>query len=251
MSGVAALLGAQANCRPNVALPPVPAHVPAAANSSDVALARSLAPVLHVQRDEPFTLDRVVAVLHPTLPIIAYHLLWSHDINGQWVPWAKASDAEEVWVGYDPVTKSPTDIWTYWHGDILHADWRDRGAPAIAVQWGKHGSLPFGVRESDLPSSRTLNFFYVAEFALIPDIALGKISHGGPIGFFHSYKRYRDFSLVVPLESRLDAVVRASDPGPALRAVFGRSFADKQHWPRQLPMLGTPGTRKLSKPLEP
>jgi hypothetical protein len=184
-----------------------------------------------VQRDEPFRLERVVAVINPTRPIIAYHLLWSHDVNGQWLPWTKASDAEEVWVGYDPHTLRPTELWTYWHGDILHTPWVDRGEPAVSVQWGKHGTLPYGVIESDLPRSRTLNLFYAAEFALLPDILLGKISHGGPWGFFHSYARYRDFSRVVSLHLRLDAIVITDDPAPVLSAVFGARHADKVAWP--------------------
>jgi hypothetical protein len=218
-------------CGPHVVLSPVPARLPDQADSAGVALARSLAPTLHVQRDEPFALERVVAVIHPTRPIIAYHLLWSHDVNGQWLPWAKASDAEEVWVGYDPRTLLPTDLWTYWHGDILHTPWSGKGAPAVAVQWGKHGNLPYGVIESDLPRSRTLNLFYAAEFVLLPDIWLGKASHGGPWGFFHSYRRYRDFSQVTPLESRLDAVVTTDDPRAVLGIVFGARHADKMAWP--------------------
>jgi hypothetical protein len=190
-----------------------------------------MAPVLFVQRDEPFALRRVVAVLHPTRRIIAYHLLWNHDVNGQWVPWAKATDAEIAWVGYDSVGGAATDVWTYWHGTILHADWRGKGAPAIKVQWGKHGNLPYGVVESDLPRPRKLNAFYVAEFVLLPDVWLGKLSHGGPWGFFHSYRRYRDFTRVVLLEPRLDAVVRSDDPRPVLRVVFGTKHADKRHWP--------------------
>lgn len=221
----------QIACGPHVTLPPVPVRVADQSDSAGVALARSLAPVLHVQRDEPFSLERVVAVLHPTRPIVAYHLLWSHDIDGQWVPWSKASDAEEVWVGYDRDTHLPTQIWTYWHGDILHTSWIGKGVPNISVQWGKHGSLPYNVIESDLPRSRTLNLFYVATFLLLPDIWLGKASHGGPWGFFHSYARYRDFSQVVPLQSRLDAVVTTDDPAPVLREIFGPRHADKQPWP--------------------
>lgn len=214
-------------CGPHVVLPAVPQRLPDQADSADVALARALAPDLHVQRDEPFTLERVVAVVHPSRPIIAYHLLWSHDVNGQWVPWAKASDAEEVWVGYDPVSLAPTELWTYWHGVILHTPWADKGRPAVAVQWGKHGDLPFGVIESDLPRGRTLNFFYAAEFVLLPDIWLGRASHGGPWGFLHSYSRYRDFSRIVPLYDRLDAVVRSDDARPVLAAVFGAKHASK------------------------
>ncbi|HEY7898010.1 MAG TPA: hypothetical protein VIC03_06320 [Gemmatimonadaceae bacterium] len=226
---------ALAACGPHVVLPPVPATLANQSDSADIALAKSLAPLLHVQRDEPFRLERVVAVVNPARPIVAYHLLWSHDINGQWVPWAKASDAEEVWVGYDPVTRHPTAMWTYWHGDILHTSWVGKGQPAVAVQWGKHGSLPYGVVESDLPRSRTLNLFYAAEFVLLPDIWLGKASHGGPWGFFHSYRRYRDFSRIVDLPSRLDAVVTTEDPRQVLRDVFGPRHADKRPWPARDP----------------
>jgi len=216
-------------CAPRAHIPPVPDGLTSTADSSDVALARALAPVLYIQRDEPFPLERVVAVLHPTQPIIAYHLLWRHDINGQWAPWAKPSDEEEVWVGYDSASRTPTDLWTYWHGNILHTPLHSRAT--VAVQWGKHGSLPKGVNERDLPKTRTLNVFYALEFLLVPDIFLGKIAHGGPIGFFHSYRRYRDFSRELPLANRLDAVVRSEDARHTLRAVFGRIYSDKRWWP--------------------
>jgi hypothetical protein len=231
-----------AACGPHLTLPAVPLTIANQSDSAGIALARSLAPVLHVQRDEPFKLERVVAVIHPARPIIAYHLLWNHDVNGQWVPWSKASDAEEVWVGYDTVTHLPTDLWTYWHGDILHTSWAGKGPPQASVQWGKHGSLPYGVIESDLPRSRTLNLFYATEFALLPDIWLGKASHGGPWGFFHSYRRYRDFSEIMPLASRLDAVVTTDDPRPTLRTLFGPRHADKQAWPemQHAPADGNP-----------
>lgn len=225
---VCALLAAA--CAPRAHLPPVPASVPGAADSSDAALARSLAPVLYIQRDEPFPLDRVVAVLHPTKPIIAYHLLWRHDINGQWVPWAKPSDEEEIWIGYDPHTRAPTDLWTYWHGSILHTIVHAEQV-SVAVQWGKHGSLPKGVVESELPRPQTLNAFYALEYLLMPDILLGRMAHGGPVGFFHSYRRYRDFSTVLLLSNRLDAIVRAEDARPALRSVFGRIYSNKRWWP--------------------
>lgn len=226
---------AVAACGQHLALPPVPASLPDAADSADVALARDLAPTLYVQRDEPFPLERVVAVIDPTRPIIAYHFLWSHDINGQWMPWTKPSDEELVWVGYDSSTRQPTNLWTYWHGTILHTSWRDKGQPAVSVQWGKHGSLPHGVVESDLPAPKKLNDFYAMEYLLLPDIWLGDISHGGPLGFFHGYARYRDFSREMPLGDRLNAVVRASDPRKDLQAVFGRVYSNKQLWPGDPP----------------
>jgi hypothetical protein len=222
-----------AACAPRVVMPTSPYAVPVVAVPDDtsVSLAERLAPTLYLQRDEPFPLVRVAAVVHPTKPLIAYHLLWKHDINGQWLPWAKPSDEEEVWVGYDPVTLEATDIWTYWHQTILHTDWRGRGQPAIDVQWGKHGSLPRGVIESDLPHWKRLNVFYATEFALLPDIWMGKLVHGGPWGFFHSYGRYREFTDVVPLATRLDLVVETDEPHEALTAVFGRPYSNKIHWP--------------------
>ena len=220
-----------AACGRHIQLPPVPVSVPAMADSAGQQLARSLAPVLYVQRDEPFSLLRVVAVIHPTQPIVAYHLLWSHDVNGQWMPWTKPSDEEVVWVGYDRETDQPTHLWTYWHGDILSTDWRGKGQPAVDVQWGKHGSLPHCVIESDLPRMRTLNAFYLGEYLLLPDIWLSKLAHGGPWGFFHSYGRYRDFSRVMPLAPRLDAVLRTEDPRSGLHAVFGAIYSNKRWWP--------------------
>jgi hypothetical protein len=193
-------------------------------------LARRLAPVLYLQRDEWFPLDRAVAVLHPTRPIIAYHLLWRDDVHGSWIPFTVPTDEEVVWVGYDP-SGAPTDLWTYWHGTILHADWHGRGTPAIDVQWGKHGSLPRGLVESDLPRLRTLNAFYAYAFIGLPDILLGRLTRPGPSGFFHSYARYRDFSRTLLLGDSLDVVVRTADPRPALRAVFGEPYSNKHQWP--------------------
>jgi hypothetical protein len=223
--------GMTVGCYRRSGIPPMPATIPFQADSSAVALARALAPELYVQRDEYFALERVVAVVHPNRPIIAFILDWEWDVNGQWLPWTKSSDEEEVWIGYDRTTLAPTDLWTYWHGAVLHTDWRGKGRPAVAVQWGKHGSLPLGVIESDLPRLKTLNLMYAAEFALLPDIWMGRLIHGGPWGFFHGYGRYRDFSRVIPLIDRLSAVVCAEDARPALRAILGSRFSNKRPWP--------------------
>ena len=228
LAGLALLISA---CGRHIQLPPVPAAPPGVGDSVDWQLARTLAPVLYVQRDEPFRLLRVVSVVHPTRPVIAYHMLWSHDVNGQWMPWTKPSDEEVVWVGYDRESGSATELWTYWHGTILSTDWHGKGQPAVDVQWGKHGSLPHRVIESDLPRTKTLNAFYLAEYLLLPDIWLGKIAHGGPWGFFHSYGRYRDFSRVMPLRARLDAVLRTEDARSGLHAVFGTIYSNKRWWP--------------------
>jgi hypothetical protein len=225
-------LGLACACGPHARIPPRPVSLPAALSATDsgARLARRLAPLLYLQPDEWFPLERAVAVVHPTRPIIAYHLLWRDDIHGAWIPFTVPTDEEVVWVGYEP-SGAPTDIWTYWHGRILHADWHDRGTPAIDVQWGKHGSLPRGIIESDLPRLRTLNAFYAYHFLALPDILLGRVNRPGPSGFLHSYGRYRDYSRLLVLGDSLDAVVRTTDATEALAAVFGQPFSRKNQWP--------------------
>jgi hypothetical protein len=225
-------LGFACACGPRAHIPPRPIVVPGALTSTEEAsrLAHRLAPLLYLQRDEWFPLDRAVAVVHPSRPIIAYHLLWHDDVHGAWIPFTVPTDEEIVWVGYEP-SGAPTDVWTYWHGKILHADWRGRGTPAVDVQWGKHGLLPRGTIESDLPRLRTLNAFYAYHQLGLLDILLGRITRPGPSGFFHSYGRYREFTRVVMLGDSLDAVVRTALPAEALAAVFGRPYSDKPPWP--------------------
>lgn len=219
-------------CAPRVTLPPLTPDVQRQAGDSVIDLARALAPELYVQRDEPFPLDRVAAIVHPTRPIVAYHLLWRHDINGQWAPWSEPSDEEIVWVGYDPVSRAPRELWTYWHGTLLHTVVRPGERPAVDVQWGKHGSLPHRVIESDLPRGKTLNVFYALSFLLLPDMFLGRLSHGGPVGFFHGYARYRQFTHRIALDDRLDAVFRTDEPELVLPSVFGPRYSHKTAWPR-------------------
>jgi hypothetical protein len=168
--------------------------------------------------------------VHPSRRIIAYHVLWQDDVHGSWIPFTVPTDEEVIWIGYDS-TSAPTDLWSYWHGVILHADWRNRGTAAFDVQWGKHGSLPRGIIESDLPPLRTLNAFYLFQFLGLPDILLGKLTRPGPSGFFHSYARYRDFSRTLRLGDSLDVVVRTEDAHETLAAVFGRPYSRKPPWP--------------------
>src|SRR6516165_9933903 len=111
---LAAVLGTA--CHRAAVLPPLPVAMHSLADSQQTVLARALAPTLYLQRDEYFPLERVVAIVHPRRPLIAYVLVWQWDVNGQWMPWTKSSDEEEVWVGYDSLTRKPTDLWTYWHG---------------------------------------------------------------------------------------------------------------------------------------
>ena len=221
-----------AACGPRAHIPPRPAILSGSLGPTDsgALLAHALAPLLYVQRDEWFPLERVVAVIHPNRNVIAYHLLWRDDVNGSWIPFTVPTDEEIIWVGYDS-TRAPTDLWTYWHGLILHADWRDRGQTAVDVQWGKHGSLPHRVNESDLPGFKKLNSFYAFTWLGLPDIWLGRLTRRGPVCFCHGYGRYRDFSRPLRLVDQIDVVVRAEDASETLAAVFGKPYSRKTAWP--------------------
>lgn len=225
-----ALLLMSVGCGPRAHIPVRPIDLRGALGPADsgAMLARSLAPVLYLQRDERFPLSRVVAVLHPTQPIIAYHLLWRDDVNGSWIPLTVATDQEIVWIGYDR-SGAPTDVWTYWHGTILHTPWQ-KSQVAIDVQWGKHGSLPRGIVESSLPSPKKLNFFFAATRFLVPDQLLGRMNRSGPVIFGHSYNRYRDFSRMMTTADKLDAIARTDNPDEILRSVFGK-YSRKPPWP--------------------
>lgn len=220
-------------CGPRANIPPrsAPNSMPGvlAVDDEGARLARSLAPVLFLQRDETFPLERVVAVLHPTDRVIAYHLLWRDDAHGAWIPFTTATDQEIVWVGYDS-TGAPERMWTYWHGKVLHTPWRDRGPVLVDVQWGKHGSLPRSVVESDLPRFAKLNAFYAFAWLGIWDVWLGTLTRPGPTCFCHGYGRYREFTKPLVLGERVDVVARLEDPQPLLRAVFGK-FSRKKPWP--------------------
>lgn len=221
-----------AACGPVAYVPQRPVAPPSgvAAGEREARLARTLAPVLYLQRDERFPLLRAVAVVDARRRIIAYHLLWRDDVHGAWLPGTRPTDEEIVWVGYDS-SHTPVEVWTFWHGKILHLPW-NRRTVEINVQWGKHGSLPRGLRESDLPRSRTLNAFYAAAFLGLPDIWLGRLNRRGPWGFFHGYRRYREFTRELAVGPRLDAVLRAGPRAEqGLRGVFGWNYSRKRAWP--------------------
>jgi hypothetical protein len=224
--------GLVTGCGPRAHIPPRPVSVPGALSERDsvARLARALAPLLYLQVDEWFPLERVVAVVHPARRIVGYHLLWRDDVHGSWIPFTVPTDQEIVWVGYDGAARA-TDLWTFWHGTILHADWRGRGLPQIDVQWGKHGSLPRGIIESDLPRNQKLNAFYFLSWFGLPDIWLSNLTRPGPWCFCRGYGRYRDFSTLLSLSNRIDVVVQTADPTDALAAVFGTPFSRKRLWP--------------------
>ncbi len=199
----------------------------APANGSAL-LAVALAPTLYLQADETFQLSRAVAVVHPDSQIVAYHLLWRDDAHGAWIPFTVPTDQEIVWVGYDS-SGAPTRVWTYWHGSVLTAAWPGRQV-AVDVQWGKHGMLPRGTREQDLPRMQSMGMFYAMTWAL-PDYWLGRLTRDGPLCFCGRPGRYRQFDRAELLAPQLDVVVETDDPDAVLRSVFGATYSEKPAWP--------------------
>lgn len=220
-----------AGCGPRLHLPVLPTVLPTALSPNDTGatLARQLAPVLYLQADETFPVIRAVGVLHPSRPLIAYHLLWRDDAHGAWAPFTNPTDQEIVWVGYDS-TGAPADLWTYWHGNVLHMPWPKRQV-VLDVQWGKHGLMPRGIRPGSLPPARSLEAFYLLAWAGLPDLWLGRIYRKGPLCFCGSYARYVTFNRPVGVASRLDVIVRSEDPSEVLRSVFGERYSRKRLWP--------------------
>ena len=123
-------------------------------------LARSLAPLLYVQRDEWFPLDRVVAVLNPTRRVIAYHLLWRDDVHGSWIPFTVPTDEEIVWVGYD----SNATLRQIFGPFGMGTSFMPTGATAARSPSTSSGESTGHCRtarsQSDLPTWQKLNVFY-------------------------------------------------------------------------------------------
>jgi hypothetical protein len=111
----------------------------------------------------------------------------------------------------------------------LHTPWQSRTV-TINVQWGKHGSMPRGMIESDLPGFKKLNDFYALHYLGIWDLWLGKLTRPGPGCFCHGYRRYREYVEPIVVGDGIDAVARTDDPREILLAVFGR-YSRKRPWP--------------------
>ncbi len=118
-------------------------------SADEMNIIRRFSPRLHTAATEFFPLQDAAAVLHPAERLIAYHLFWEDDID---VPDDNdPCDHEVVWVQFARDGRTLERFWTYFHGRILEGgeaslrDARDHAMrPRVDVQWGKHGSLPYG-----------------------------------------------------------------------------------------------------------
>jgi hypothetical protein len=120
---------------------------PRALTPEQQTLVRRFAPRLYTAEHEPFTLEDVAVILHPTRRLIAWHFFWDDDLD--YPDDNDPTDHELMWIEYSEDGRALEAIHTYFHGRILTGgpaaieDARRHGMrPRVDVQWGKHGTMP-------------------------------------------------------------------------------------------------------------
>lgn len=195
---------------------------------------RQLAPVLLLHRDEPFQLKDVAAVIHPDRPWIGYHLFWEDDLD--FPEDNDPCDHEVIWVEFDPATERTVAVHTYFHGTILTRSLA--GAPArVAVEWGKHGSVPVNSegRLDNPPPTLRQHWKRLNESGRrLPEHPLGR---SWPNRFEGNFDEYLHLDVPLVLTERLrDAhrLVRSRWPNAVLnQQILPYNFAAKTPWPSQ------------------
>jgi hypothetical protein len=206
------------------------------------------APLLMTTPTEYFPLKDLVAIHHPQLPLIAYHLFWEDDYNfpDDYEP----CDHEQLWVSY-AATGPVTDVCTFFHSRLLRTPEAvveanaHGGRPRIRVEWGLHGSLVAGwesVRFADGGSPETWldqNFRGVKAGGRAKDHPIKK---RWPASFAGEWSDYLDFSRPV------DGQALLRDKGMLLVSRWANAtlqqhclaynFAVKYDWPFDLVPLG-------------
>ena len=208
------------------------------------ALARRFAPRLYTTPTEFFGLRDAAVVMHPDRRLIAYHLFWDDDID--FPEDNDPCDHEVIWVAYAPGGKDIEQVYAYFHGRVLAGtadtlkDARANGMrPRIQVQWGKHGSIPFGSEQTrirvvmdDVPAnlrSSVANGVTVArdQRADVPQVVDGRRaaarSRAGAademaVKFEGTSKDYHDYSKLVDPIARFLAERSSTAPPSELAA---------------------------------
>ncbi|MGE3309619.1 MAG: Ca2+-dependent phosphoinositide-specific phospholipase C [Limisphaerales bacterium] len=200
----------------------------------DVERAKRLAPVLLIHPEEPFRLRDVAVVIHPERPWLGYHLFWEDDLD--FPEDNDPCDHEVIWVEFDPATGRNVAVHTYFHSRILSRPLEGE-APRVAVEWGKHGSIPVGSdgRLSEIPPTLRSHWSRLnSSGRRLADHALGV---GWPRRFEGDFTDYLRFEVPVALRERIEAgprprIVRSRWPNAVLnQEILPYNFAAKQSWP--------------------
>lgn len=241
-----------------------PARQPTA---DELTIIRRLAPRLFTTPSESFGLEDAAAILHPSERLIAYHLFWDDDID--FPEDNDPSDHEVLWIRYSPDGRAIEKIWTYFHGRLLDGgeaalnDARVNGQRArVNVQWGKHGSLPFGweqlrivadagdiERDYTGQGSLTLLDYNRATWKKLTTDGRRLKDHplarrlGWPERFTGTFEQFTDFSKAVDLVGALDrrkAVAVSRWNSAVINQQFvAYNFRPKTEWPDETAAVGT------------
>ncbi len=198
-------------------------------------LALRFAPVLSLQPDEPYSVAAVVAVFHPSRPIIAYHIFFDDaflDESGA------SLDHEISWVEYDPVTLKVADVFTLWHQSVLRTDrcLEDAKAsgqrPSIDVQWGQHGLLPSGWR-SLMTARPRLELATHYEAARHIDRLSNASATKRAVSFRGSYDDYLTFTVKVRTADYIqeENVTSVEHSLEFLKSLLKADFPPRKEWP--------------------
>lgn len=208
-----------------------PAPLPDARRKAAIAMA----PTLRRIQGDPFPLESMVAIHHPSRPLVAYHLFWVDDID--FPDDNDPTDHEVVWVEYDPETLKSRRLFSYFHGRVLAVESRG-GDPVFAVEWGKHGSLPFANASEARPFRVEMlhsNWRRLAQNGRqSPNSALAR---GWPARFEGTFEDYTRFDVPIDLKRELDRFNLQFETKWANAAINRRAlrvnFAAKLEWPEE------------------
>jgi len=198
-------------------------------------VAMALAPTLRRVQGDPFPLEALVTIHHPSRPLVAYHLFWADDID--FPDDNDPTDHEVLWVEYDPETLKSRRLFSYFHGRILEVE--SRGSdPVFAVEWGKHGSLPFADPSEKRPYRFEMlesNWRRLAHSGRqSPNSALAT---GWPARFEGDFEDYTRFDVPMDLKRELGRGSLQFQTKWANAAINRRAlrlnFAAKLEWPAE------------------
>jgi hypothetical protein len=172
-------------------------------------LVEKFCPILQVNPKEYFPLKDVVAVHHPSKPLIGYHLFWEDDYD--YPDDYEPCDHEEIWVEYDSETEEVTNVMCWFHARVLKSkaaviEARSNQQRAIIrIEWGKHGSLLCGWENMHEPLTGVSihqwlrkTYEHVKVGGRVPFHPLKKF---WPKGFEGTFEEFIDFSVPIdPLE---------------------------------------------------
>jgi hypothetical protein len=212
---------------------------PVALSEEQTALIMKFAPRLHTVPGEFFPLKDIVAVVHPDRPIIGYHLFWDDDID--FPADNEPADHEIIWVEYDPVNQAVIQISAYLHGYIAHGEGAPAeanahgGRPWIGVEWGKHGSLPWGSPDGAEGAGKVLHHNWTMLYTKGRQKQDHPLARGWPVKFTGELAAYKDFSVALDprplLEERRLMIVSRWPNAVINQHCLRYNFAPKTEWP--------------------